>query len=937
MSPEEKARQIIDKQLEDAGWVIQDRKEFNPIASLGVAVREYPTSDNEEVDYALFIEGMPVGLIEAKADEHGVELVTAAHEQNKRYVNSGLKWADYSKTDMRFIYEATGILTHFTDLLDPKPRVRKIFSFHQPEQLQYWLKDYKFNGKKTLRGRLQEFPKLPKEGFRDCQIKAILNLEKSFGDNKPRSLVQMATGAGKTYTAITNTYRLLKFAKAKRILFLVDTKNLGMQAEMEYKNYQPYDSTEKLNSLYNIQRIQTSNIPSSTQICISTIQRVYSMLTGSLSTMLDDVDDEPGTTTGIEREVKYNVEYPPEFFDFIIIDECHRSIYNQWRQVLEYFDAFLIGLTATPNQHTYAFFDENVVSEYTHEEAVSDGVNVGALGTFCIETEKTTQGGVVAKINQQIEIRDKRTRKQRWESRDEEISYDGKDLDNSVVNKSQIRVILQTFKENWKKWEYYKERKELPKTLIFAKNDSHADDIVALVKEVFNEGNDFCKKITFKSEENETTLLYAFRNEFNPRVAVTVNKIATGTDVKAIEILLFMRDIRSENYYEQMLGRARRTMDIEGLKQASPSATTPKLGYVIVDAVGVTKSDKCAAKKKCGGDVKPTVSFKSLLNSVVTGDTSEETFSTLGTRLEHIDKVLTDKEREDFKKVSGGISLRQLSTNIKNVHDVDKIEETIKTECPNYKTLPPKEQEEVDKVIIRKRCLEAAKAIYEPKVRDFLMNVRNSNDQTIDPALDHLIYAGFETDVSETKAKVRDTLKEFIEANKDELTALNIIYHQDYRNRHITEAMIHELYDRMKRYNSILNESMVFSAYSDMTRKSTVLKELVDIIQIIKYEWGQIPEIYPFADMVRTRYKEWIFERNANKGGVRGAGNAPFTEEQMKWLKMIRDYIAINASFQVDALKSGEFNKLGGTAKYYSLFGSQWKDIINELNQKLVA
>ena len=329
MSPEEKARQIIDKQLEDAGWVIQDRKELNPIASLGVAVREYPTSDNEEVDYALFIEGKPVGLIEAKADEHGVELVTAAHEQNKRYVNSGLKWANSSKTDMRFIYEATGILTHFTDLLDPKPRVRKIFSFHQPEQLLYWIKDYKFNGKKTLRGRLQEFPELPKEGFRDCQIKAILNLEKSFGDNKPRSLVQMTTGAGKTYTAITYTYRLLKFAKAKRILFLVDTKNLGMQAEMEYKNYQPYDSTEKLNSLYNIQRIQTSNIPSSTQICISTIQRIYSMLTGSLSTMPDDVDDEPCTTTGAEREVKYNVEYPPEFFDFIIIDECHRSIYNQ--------------------------------------------------------------------------------------------------------------------------------------------------------------------------------------------------------------------------------------------------------------------------------------------------------------------------------------------------------------------------------------------------------------------------------------------------------------------------------------------------------------------------------------------------------------------------------------------------------------------------------
>ena len=938
MSPEEKARLEIDKKLEAAGWVIQDLSDINIHASLGVAVREFQTTDGHEVDYALFVDGTPVGLIEAKEDNKGVGLTNDAHEQNMGYVKTGLKNYEDEKDELRFIYEATSILTRFTDLKDPEPCTRDIFSFHRPETLENLINEYN-REETTLRGRLRNFPELPIKGFRECQINAIVNLEESLGYNHQRALVQMATGAGKTYTAITNCYRLLKNAKAKRILFLVDTKQLGEQAETEYKNYLPYDAKDKLASLYNITRIQTSNISSETQICISTIQRLYSMLSGDIENIPDDIDeDDSYITTRPKREVQYNAEYPPEFFDIIIIDECHRSIYNVWRQVLEYFDAFLIGLTATPSKDTYAFFNQNIVSEYTHEQAVDDGVNVGALGTYYIETEITTHGGKVEpNFDRQIEIRDKRTRKQRWETSEDDLEYKASDLDKKVINKSQIRTVITAFRDNWQKWEHFKMREELPKTLIFAKDDSHADDIVAIVKDVFGKGNDFCKKITYKSTEEDEGLLYQFRNDYNPRIAVTVNKIATGTDVKAIEILVFMRDIRSENYYEQMLGRARRTMSEEELKQCSPTAPSQKLGYVIVDAVGVTRSEKTQGKKKCGGDSKPSVGFKALINGIAQGDISDDTLSTAGTRLEHLHKVMTDNEREKFKQLSEGIELRIIAALLKRVYNEDEVLTEIYNQHPTFDELPEDEQNKVRKKVIKERARIATKPICKKDVREFLFKLSNSNDQTIDPAIDKILSLGFASDVEESKEKRRKTFRDFLDKYRDEITALQIIYNQDYRNRIITEENINELYEKMIEYNSNLRKELLFSAYADMTKKNSTLQQLIDIIQIIKYEWKMIPEIYPFAEHVRKNYKDWIFQRNQNKQGARGAGSEPFTAEQLQWLELIRDYISVNASFPMSALQYGEFNNMGGGQKFYMLFREQGEVIVREMNSKLVA
>ncbi len=932
MEPEAKARLIIDAKLEAAGWVLQDRTEFDRTAALGVAVREFPTKQGNEVDYALFIDGFPCGIIEAKEDNKGVTLVADALEQNEEYKTEGLK-GNYDPNDIRFIYEATSNIILFKDLKDPKPRTDKIFSFHRPEYLKKLISDFKehitYKGT-TLRSRLQHFPTLITDGFRDCQIDAIKGLEKSFGLNRQRALIQMATGAGKTYTAITAAYRLLKFAGARRILFLVDTNNLGEQAESEFKNYKSYDTKEKFTDLYNVERIQTSYIQDSTNVTITTIQRLYSMLCNDLENFAEGSDEERQTDDGAVREVQYNPRYTPEYFDFIFIDECHRSIYHKWSQIFDYFNAFLVGLTATPSKQTYGFFSQNVVSEYTHEEAVSDGVNVGSFGTVVIKTEKTQNGGTIARIESKVQKRDKRKRTERWEVVDTDEQYEGKDLDRSVVNYNTIRLILQTLRDNWQTWPFFRDRVELPKTLIFAKDDSHADDIIRICKEVFDEGDDFCKKITYQSEEKESELLHNFRHEYNPRIAVTVTKIATGTDVKCIEILVFMRDIRSENFYEQMLGRARRTLSHDELIQSSPSATTDKLGYVVVDAVGITESPKM--QSKATGDPKPTISFKNLLEDIANAETDEDLFKALSGRLVRLDKILTPKQKDDFKKITGGTSVLQLAAGLENAHQVDQVDTQVHEEYPKFDEMTEDEQNECTKKVIAKRCHEAALLINKKAVRDFLMKASNSNDQTIDPALDSLVSAEI-TPMSETD--VLSSFREFIadEQNRNEVEALDIIFKQDFKNRHITEAMIHDLFDRFREFNASLTPQNIFIAYHSLTKSQAAFKQLADIIQIIRYEWKQIEELVPFADGVHARFKDWVFEKNRKTA----SNNKPFTEEQMQWLRLIRDHIAANASITVEAIKLGKFQQLGGIAKFVRLFGTGCKELLNELNIALVA
>ena len=403
-------------------------------------MREYQT-DVGRPDYALFVDKHLVGVIEAKPEDWGHK-ITTVEDQSSAYAAAKFKWINNNEP-LPFVYESTGVITRFTDGRDPRPRSREVFTFHRPETLREWL-----THSASLRGRLQRIPPLNPAGLRVCQITAIENLEASFKADKPRALIQMATGSGKTYTAITSVYRLLKFADAKRVLFLVDTRNLGEQAEQEFNIYVPSDDNRKFTELYNVQRLKSSFVAKDAQVCISTIQRMYSLLKDEpMDEAVEDINPAEMVQPKKPLPVVYNPKIPPEFFDFIIIDECHRSIYNLWRQVLEYFDAYLIGLTATPDNRTYGFFHKNVVSEYDHEKAVADGVNVGNE-IYVIDTERTLRGGTLS-ADQQIERRERLTRKRRWERQDLDEQYAAKQLDRDIVNPDQIRTVIRSNKAMW--------------------------------------------------------------------------------------------------------------------------------------------------------------------------------------------------------------------------------------------------------------------------------------------------------------------------------------------------------------------------------------------------------------------------------------------------------------------------------------------------------
>ena len=821
MEPEQKARKVIDKKLEQSGWIIQDVKRLNPTVSRGVVVREFPT-DTGPVDYALFVNGIPVGVIEAKKSEAG-ENITTVEEQSARYANSTFKWIkiEYS---IRFAYEATDNLIRFTDYNDIKFRSRTVFSFHRPETLERLLAN-----EGTIRNNMKKFPPLDETGFRKCQINAIRNLDISFSNNRQKALVQMATGAGKTFTAITAAYRLLKYGKMNRILFLVDTKSLGEQAEREFLAYTPNDDPRSFSQLYGVRRLKSSYIPSDVQICISTIQRMYSILKGEeLDESAEEISFAEYATANnrAPKEVVYNEKYPPEFFDCIIVDECHRSIYNVWSQVLSYFDSFIIGLTATPDKRTFAFFDENIVSEYPREQAIVDGVNVGE-DIFLIETEITKNGARLMK--QLIEYRNRLSRKKRWMQMDEDVDYVPPQLDRDIVNPSQIRTVIRTFKENLFTT-LFPRRKEVPKTLIFAKTDSHADDIVQIVRDEFGEGNDFCRKITY-SAENPESVLSSFRNDYNPRIAVTVDMIATGTDVKPIECLIFMRDVRSKNYFEQMKGRGTRTLGKDDLQKVTPSAMENKDHFVIIDAVGVTKSKKCDTRPL---ERKPSVSMKELMMNVALGAKDEDTLTSLANRVIRLNNQMNTSERRKFEEKVGE-SAGKVAENLLNAFDEDVIAEKAKTD-----TKMEKPSDEALKQAQKDLIVQAVAPFMNPDTRDFIENVRRSHDQIIDNVnLDSVLFAGYDTQKEENADRVIQTFHTFIEENRDEILALRIIYSEPYANRAMAIEQLKTLYEKLR--SKGITVERLWDCYAikkpDKVKKG-VMAQLADLISMIRFEMG---------------------------------------------------------------------------------------------------
>ncbi len=931
MKPEDRARQHIDQLLTTAGWTIQDREQMNLGASQGVAVREYPMSSGP-TDYLLFVDRRAIGVIEAKPE--GTTL-SGVSEQTEKYLTGIPTTLPCHRKPLPFGYESTGIETFFRDLRDPNSRSRPVFAFHKPETLLKWIQQ-----PRTLRYNLETLPLLEKQGLRDCQIEAITNLEKSFAADRPRALIQMATGSGKTYTAVSLAYRLIKFAKAKRILFLVDRSNLGRQTHKEFQQYNTPDDGRKFTELYNVQHLTTNQIDEVSNVCITTIQRLYSMLRG------DSAFDEQGESESLlnldsanqpAAEVEYNPQIPISTFDFIITDECHRSIYYRWRPVLEYFDAFIVGLTATPSKQTLGFFDQNLVTEYPHERAVADGVNVG-YDVYRIKTEITEGGGEI-EAGAYVDKRDKLTREIRLEMLDEEMEYSANQLDRDVVAPDQIRKVIGTFRDKLFT-EIFPGRTEVPKTLIFAKDDSHAEDILHIVRQEFGKGNDFCKKITYRTTgETPANLLTSFRISYNPRIAITVDMVATGTDIKPLECIIFMRNIKSQVYFEQMKGRGTRTISSTDLHGVTPD-TRHKTHFVIVDAVGVCENDKTDSRPL---ERKQSVRFDKLLECVTLGNRDSDTLTSLAGRLARLDREIGDDGRKQIAQVSGGISLQRMIHALFDAMDPDQHQQPIgliasSTETPipaDIRLLLESPVESLTQEQIQEKADwligEACKPFDNPDVRNTLIELKRQQEQTIDTvSQDNVTFSGFDQGAEAWAEQRVESFKQFIEENRDELTALQIIYSKPHGQRHLTYQQVQQLAEAIEEPPHHFRTEELWQAYERLdqskVRGAGADKLLTDIISLIRFAVGETTTLEPYKEGVDRRFREWIADQEDS-----------FSEEQMTWLEMIKDHIAISLRIEIDDFENIPFQAKGGAIKVYQLFGDSLDTILETLNEGLAA
>jgi type I restriction enzyme R subunit len=928
--PEQQARQRIDTMLGAAGWIVQDYKAVNLYAGTGVAVRELVTNAGP-ADYVLFVNRQAVGVIEAKKKGttlSGVEWQTVKYQDNvpdelPAYLLDGR---------LPYGYESTGDETWFTCRMDPEPTARRVFWFPRPETLEWQIEDHVNHGGGTLRARIPAMPALEEDPgrLRTAQFEAITNLERSLRDNHSRALIQMATGSGKTFAAANICERLIRHAQAKRILFLVDRGNLGKQTLKELQGFEVPGSGRKFTELYNVQHLTHNKVDPVASVCIGTIQRVYSMLRGEAD-LPEDLDEESAYELSPERpvEVGYNQELPIEMFDVIIVDECHRSIYGVWRQVLEYFDAFLIGLTATPGKQTFGFFNKNLVMEYGFPQAVADGVNVD-FDVFRLSTA-ISEGGSTIEAGYWTTFRDRETRDERLEQVDEDLTYDEKALDKKVVAKDQIRTVIRALRDNMpamfpdRDVDEHGRVRHIPKTLIFAKDDSHAEDIVRIAREDLGKGNDVIAKITYKSSDGAKPeqLLQDFRTSYYPRIAVTVDMIATGTDVKPIEMVVFMRMVRSRNFFEQMKGRGVRTIDDNELIGVTPDATH-KDRFVLVDAVGVTETkliESTPLERKRG------VSLEKLLHQVALGQISEDLVSSLASRLARIDSRITSVDREKLESAAGQ-SLTSIGHTLIEAIDPDR--QLATAQIASGSSDPGEAELAEAKATMLDEAVRPIAA--NPDLRELLVKVQRSFDQVIDEiSIDVVTRAEFAVDARARAAEYVESFRAFLHENKDEITALQVLYSRPYAKR-LTYRDVKELAEAVGRPPHRWTPERLWEAYETLDAskvRGSAGTVLTNIVSLVRYTLGEDDELAPFPEQVKERFEAWLLQQQI-------AGRT-FTEEQLDWLRLIRDHLAASLSIEPRELLDPPFSQRGGLGRARELFGQDLEELLTALTEAIAA
>ncbi|MDE9365687.1 type I restriction-modification enzyme R subunit C-terminal domain-containing protein [Luteipulveratus sp. YIM 133132] len=914
LAAEQRARVLIDQQLTDAGWSVQDKKTLNLFAAQGVACREVVMkSGHGRADYLLYVDQKAVGVIEAKPQG---QTLSGVEWQSAMYAD-GLPAEVRLKAltvdgRLPFVFEASGSETHMTNGYDPEPRARRLFNVPRPETLARVMRDAATDPERpTWRGKVQHLPPLDTSALRPAQITAIEGVERSLAEQHfDRSLVQMATGAGKTYTAVTSAYRLLKFGGFRRVLVLVDRNNLATQTTAEFHNYRTPDDGRRFTEIYGVDKLTSAGMLASSNVVISTIQRVFKVLRNEAV----PADDDPGLDDFVPDApvtVSYNPSLPPETFDLVIVDEAHRSIYGVWRGVLEYFDAHVVGLTATPGKQTFAFFRQNLVSEYTYPQSVADRVNVD-FDLYRIRTEISEQGGridagtIVPKV-------DRRTRKEKLEALDEDVEYTHKQLDRAVTAKAQIRLVLETFRDRLFT-EIFPGRTAVPKTLIFAKDDAHAEEIVTTVREVFGKGNDFAAKVTYNARDADKQLK-AFRTSPNLRIAVTVDMIATGTDVKPLECVFFMRDVRSAQYFEQMKGRGARTIAPADFQSVTPDAAT-KTRFVLVDAVGVTEHDfvEPPLNREKG------VSLKKLLDKAASLSLTEDETATLASRLAKLELQLTPEERDELDGVSE-LPIRDLVRSLVDAVDPD-------VQARAVAANPSIEPAET----VQRLLDDATKPLAaNPDLRNRILELRATHDRIVDEvSVDTLLDASGVVDKSRAESVV-ESWRAYLEEHRAEITAIQLL--GESRERRIAFPDIQELADRISRPPYNWTPDLIWASFEVLDAgkvKHSARHTLTDLVSLLRYTVGVDQELVPYADRVRERYAGWLAQQ-AQSGTT-------FSALERWWLDRMVEVIASSAGIDPEDLDEAPFTERGGVDGALRDLGEDRAELLlQQLNSELTA
>ena len=891
MTPEEKARQKIDLWFAEAGWKVINREDYEPTCT-AVAIREGLLKGNLEADYFLFINGKAIGVLEAKREEID-PFSNNVCEQAVLYAKSVPHIYQAYQKPLPFIFTSNGKELFFCDFREQKQSFKQIMAIPTPYELvkQLGISDY-FAG----------LPSLQKKGLRDCQYEAVTELEKSFRSGQNRALMVLATGAGKTYTACLAAYRLLSYTPMRRVLFLVDRNNLGKQAEGEFGTFRLTENGDAFNTIFTVNRLRSSSIPSDSNVVISTIQRLFSFLRGDTIEDNDNDDDNEPTE---EVVLPPNPNLPHDYFDLIIIDECHRSIYGNWRKVLEYFDtARLVGLTATPIPETMAFFNNNRIVNYTLEKSIVDGVNVDCR-VYRIKTQVTENGGAILEGEKSKE-ETRYTGDVKTISNKETKTYTNKELNRSVINPAQIKLILSTYRDVVYTELFNDPQREanfdyLPKTLIFALNETDASNIVQIAKEVFGHTDDrFVQKITYSAGDSNE-LIRQFRNDKDFRIAVTCTLVATGTDVKPLEVLIFMRDVESLPLYIQMKGRGVRTIGDEQLRNVTPNAFSKDCFYLI-DAVGVTEHEKTIPTITDELTTK-IITLKELLEQITHGYLPDEHLKRLAATLSRIYNKADNSQRTEFIRLAND-DMKELASRIYEAFENNILPPFISTKEPNNE---------------RKGLV--APLANHADARRYLLILAAGFVNTLMPGEDTLISKGFS--IEEAKSTT-EAFEDFCKEHSDEIEALRIIYNNE--GEPITYSMLKDLENKLKMANNHFTSKQLWNSYAilnpNSVRRSSTKEEsdaLTNIIQLVRFALRQIERLDSVVSTSKQYFNLWL-----------GQNQREITDKQREVISRIVDYIASNGACTIKEIREDDATQ---AAQMIRAFGNMQK--ANEALQSL--